>query len=92
MTLMLATRSLRARHLQKHDEWLDAMAPVLAARMGVSDNDPRPRLYCSTLLAASDAGIRTWFSGNTSGNLGDAMDAAINSLNELFCESGTPHR
>ena len=92
MTLMLATRSLRARHVQKQDEWLDLMAPVLAARMGADADDPRPRLYCSTLLSASDAGIRSWFAGQTTGQLSDAIDAAIASLSELFNEPDSATR
>ena len=84
MKLVLSTPSLRARHLVKQDEWLAEMGPVLAGRMGVDASDLRPRLYCATFLGASDAGLRAWFSGQTTGSLGDAIDDAIRSLDELF--------
>ncbi len=84
MQLVLSTPSLRARHLAKQDEWLAEMGPVLAGRMGVDASDLRPRLYCATFLGASDAGLRAWFSGQTTGSLSDAIDEAISSLDELF--------
>ncbi len=84
MKLMLSTPSLRARHLEKQDEWLAEMGPVLAERMGTGASDLRPRLYCATFLAASDAGIRAWFSASSTGSLGDAIDEAIRSLEDLF--------
>ena len=84
MKLVLSTPSLRARHLVKQDEWLAEMGPVLARRMGADATDLRPRLYCATFLGASDAGLRAWFSGQAAGSLGDAIDEAIRSLDDLF--------
>lgn len=81
LTLLRLTRqtpSLRARHLDKQDQWEDALTAALATRIGVNpDDDLRPRLYASVALSAVDVAIRHWDETGGKENLPDVIDNAF---------------
>lgn len=78
------TPSLRARHLDKLDQWLAQIGPVLARRMDAPAGDPTPRLYCSVLLAAWESAVQSWYSGTQDTDLGKALDDAVQALTVLL--------
>jgi AcrR family transcriptional regulator len=81
LTLLRLTRqtpTLRARHLDKQDQWEDALTAGLAERIGVdSGDDLRPRLYASVALSAVDVAIRHWDETGGKENLADVIDDAF---------------
>jgi AcrR family transcriptional regulator len=64
LTMLRLTRdvpSLRARQIEKQDQWARRLADELAERMGVdAARDLRPRLYAATALAALDVAVSHW--------------------------------
>lgn len=81
LTLLSLTRqtpSLRARHLDKPDQWEDTLTTALATRIGVNpDDDLRPRLYASVALSAVDVAIRHWDESGGKENLADVIHDAF---------------
>ena len=64
LTMLRLTRevpSLRARQVEKQDQWATRLAEELAERMGVdASTDVRPRLYAATALSALDVAVSHW--------------------------------
>ncbi|MEW1695718.1 TetR family transcriptional regulator [Streptomyces sp. NPDC093249] len=59
--LILRTPALRARFLERQDQWRDDLAAELAQRLGLDpDTDLYPRLAAGTALTAFDAVLRRW--------------------------------
>ena len=78
LRLTRQTPSLRARHLDKQDQWEDALTAALAKRIGVDpDRDLRPRLYASLALSAVDVAIRHWDEGGDKDDLAVVIDEAF---------------
>jgi len=84
ITLNRQTPSLRARHLDKLEQWLAQMTPVLARRMDVPAADPTARLYCTVLLGAWESAVQSWYSAGQNTGLATALDDALQSLTLLL--------
>ena len=85
IALYKRTPSLRARHLDKLDQWLTLIAPVLAQRMDAPADDQTPRLYSSVLLAAWESTVQTWYAaGAQDTDLGKTLDDAVQTLAVLL--------
>ncbi|MFF0630797.1 TetR family transcriptional regulator [Streptomyces sp. NPDC004296] len=62
--LILRTPALRARFLERQDQWRDDLAAELAQRLGLDpDTDLYPRLAAGMALTAFDA-VLQWWSGS----------------------------
>jgi AcrR family transcriptional regulator len=70
--------SLRARQVEKHDQWASRLADGLADRMGVDASvDLRPRLFASTALGALDVAVSHWDATCGSRPLGKILEEAF---------------
>jgi AcrR family transcriptional regulator len=59
--LILRTPALRARFLERQDQWRDDLAAELAQRLGLDpDTDLYPRLAAGMALTAFDTVLRRW--------------------------------
>jgi hypothetical protein len=83
ITLTRTTPAIRARHLDKQDRWLDAMSAAMAARMGVPEQDNRPRIFCAVALAAADAELIAFSAEDDETRIHAALDRAIGAIREL---------
>lgn len=69
---------LRARQVEKHDQWATQLANVLADRMGVdAAADLRPALYAATALSALDVAVCHWDAIARAQPLDELLDQAF---------------
>jgi AcrR family transcriptional regulator len=61
--VMISTPSLRARNLEKHQAWADALTPLVLERLRGADIDLRARTVVQAALACFDVSITTWATG-----------------------------
>ncbi|PZF11536.1 TetR family transcriptional regulator [Curtobacterium sp. MCPF17_011] len=62
--VMTSTPSLRARNLEKHQAWAEALTPLVADRLRGTDTDLRARTIVQAALACFDVSITTWATGD----------------------------
>lgn len=58
--VMTSTPSLRARNLEKHQAWADALTPLVEARLGGTDVTLRARTLVQAALGCFDVAVSTW--------------------------------
>lgn len=58
--VMTRTASLRARNLEKHQTWADALTPLVTNRLGGTDRDLRARTLVQAALGCFDVAVTTW--------------------------------
>jgi AcrR family transcriptional regulator len=70
--------SLRARQVEKQDQWATQLADVLADRMDTDASvDLRPALYAATALSALDVAVSHWDATGRTQTLGEVLDRAF---------------
>jgi AcrR family transcriptional regulator len=75
------TPAIRARLLDKHARWENAVTEELATRLGVDpDRDPRPRLIAAVALAALSTAVTRWVDGDGRENLPVLLDQALEAV------------
>jgi AcrR family transcriptional regulator len=64
MRVLMSTASLRARNLEKHLAWAEALIPIVEARLAGRNQDAQAHLRAQTLvhssLACFDVAMTTW--------------------------------
>ena len=84
--IILSTPSIRARELEKHQEWEDLLAPGIARRLpeGGSDRatdvDQRARVVVGAALACLRCATTTWLSSQGKVDASTALDELIDTL------------
>lgn len=58
--VMTSTPSLRARNLEKHQAWADALTPLVEARLGGTDVTLRARTLVQAALGCFDVAVSPW--------------------------------
>jgi AcrR family transcriptional regulator len=61
--VMTSTASLRARNLEKHHAWAEALTPLVAERLAGRDVDLRARTLVQAALGCFDVAIAAWAVG-----------------------------
>lgn len=78
--IMVGAPSVFARSLQLQAGWEDAVAAVLADRMGAGDSDIEPRLLAAAGLAAMRSAMHHWLATGTSTGLPDEVQSCFRRL------------
>ncbi|SMF79086.1 TetR/AcrR family transcriptional regulator [Streptomyces sp. Amel2xC10] len=70
------TPGLRARYLEKHLAWTDALLPEIAARLGAEDTDVelKAQTMINTALGCFDVALMRWADGGTDVSLAGLVD------------------
>jgi AcrR family transcriptional regulator len=83
------TPAIRARLLDKHARWENALTEGLAARLGVDpERDPRPRLIAAVALAAFSTAFTSWCSSGGRKDLHALADHALEAVGHGFDATG----
>lgn len=78
--VMTSTASLRARNLEKHLSWAEALTPLVAQRIGGRvDADLRARTLVQAALGCFDVAITTWSTGDEP----DAVEVLLRTFDVL---------
>lgn len=83
--LLGTSASLRARHVEKHQQWLALLAPDIARRLarnhGLTEPDATAaaaaHALVSAMLACLDSAMAVWAQGGGEGDLVEIYDAAV---------------
>jgi AcrR family transcriptional regulator len=78
--LLLDTPALRARHLQKHAQWHELLAPNIALRLGLPAGDtpdPRALAIVGAALGCLDIAVETWTRRGGAGDPEQIYDEAV---------------
>ena len=79
-TMLHASPSLRARQLEKRQQWTELLVPDIARRLG-ADADPMTQLRAGALvacaLACSEAATQAWVRSNGTVDMERAFDEAV---------------
>ncbi|MFE4874273.1 hypothetical protein [Streptomyces sp. NPDC056682] len=76
--LILRTPALRARFLERQDQWRDDLAAELAQRLGLDpDTDLYPQLAAGMALTAFDAVLQRWSGSNGAEDPAELTDRAF---------------
>lgn len=78
--IMFAAPTVFARSLQLQAGWEDAVAAVLAERMGSADGALEPRLLAATALAAMRSAMRHWLATGATASLPDLVATCFGRL------------
>ncbi|MEV6281263.1 TetR family transcriptional regulator [Kribbella sp. NPDC051770] len=80
--MMQDTPSLRARHLEKQQNWQDLLTPEVARRLRITDTptDPRPRAVAGAALACLDAANQAWTNSNGTKDMRELITQAMSVL------------
>jgi AcrR family transcriptional regulator len=79
--LIEATPALRHRWIERQAAIEEALAPVVAARLGIDDHtDVRPRLIAACAVAAIRVASDVWLANGATGSLIDSVDHALSLL------------
>ncbi|MEU6224880.1 TetR family transcriptional regulator [Streptomyces sp. NPDC047042] len=80
ITIMLhASPSLRARQLEKRQQWTELLVPDIAKRLGATDPmaEVRARALVACALACSEVATETWVRSNGTVDMEEVFDAAV---------------
>jgi AcrR family transcriptional regulator len=78
--MLLETPSLRARHLEKQQQWQDLLVPELSRRLGVPEDDPRdprPRALAAAALGCLDAADLAWTASDGKADMPELIKQAM---------------
>jgi AcrR family transcriptional regulator len=75
--IIFATPALRARHLERQDQWRSGLAAQLAERTGAEPEDLRPEITAAAALSALDIAIGHWVAGGGLGDVRVLVDRAL---------------
>jgi AcrR family transcriptional regulator len=79
-----STSTLRARRVEKHLKWAQALAPLVIERLEGRDRDLRGQSLVHAALGCFDAGIAAWARDDDSGpNAARCLRAAFSALRQL---------
>jgi AcrR family transcriptional regulator len=81
--MLLATPSLRARHLEKQLHWQELLVPDIARRLGAPDGgteDARAHALVASALACLDAASTAWARTDDDTPIETLLDAAIGAV------------
>jgi hypothetical protein len=79
------TPAIRARLLDKHARWENALTQGLAARLRVDpERDPRPRLIAAVALAAFSTAFTEWCSSDGRKDLHELADDCLEAVGHGF--------
>lgn len=78
--IMHQTPSLRARYIEKRLHWQDALAPLLAARIGGDDAELAAASIVATLMGCFDVAADFWIASNGEADLADLCDRAVSAV------------
>ncbi|MDX3455685.1 TetR family transcriptional regulator [Streptomyces sp. ME02-8801-2C] len=78
-SMLHASPSLRARQVEKRQQWTELLVPDIAKRLG--DTDPmaevRARALVACALACSEVATETWVRSNGTVDMEEVFDAAV---------------
>jgi hypothetical protein len=78
MRVLLSTPSLRARSMQKHRDWADALVPILRAADDLDETEARALVLCA--LSCFDAALEEWVGHDGARPLGEILDRAFRAV------------
>lgn len=86
--LLQTSTSLRARHVEKHQQWLALFAPDIARRVARSRGLDQPdaaaaasaHALVSAMLACLDSAMAVWAQNGGDGDIVDLYDAAVKAV------------
>jgi AcrR family transcriptional regulator len=71
--LMAGTAALRARNLEKHLQWAEALAPIIEDRLDGYDRHVRAQTLVHASLACLDLALLTWAQSTDETGIGHAL-------------------
>ena len=80
--IMATSPSVYARSLQLQAGWEDAVASVLAERMGCRTEELAPRLLASSALSAIRSSLRHWIATGQRSSLPELVEGCSDLLGE----------
>lgn len=80
MQLILNTPSLRARNVDKHLSWEDAVAPLLARAMDGDDNLVKSRALVRAALGAFDVALSQWSVSSEQQSMSELLRQALGAI------------
>lgn len=78
MRVLLSTQSLRARSMQKHRDWADALAPILRGICLLDETEARALVLSA--LSCFDAALEEWVGHDGARPLGEILDRAFRAV------------
>ncbi len=75
--IIFGTPALRARHLERQDQWRSGLAAELAERTGAEPDDLRPAITAAAALSALDIALGHWVSDGGVGDVRVLVDKAL---------------
>jgi AcrR family transcriptional regulator len=75
--IIFGTPALRARHLERQDQWRKGLAEEMAARTGASPDDLRPAITAAAALSALDIALDRWVAGGGTDDVRVLVDRAL---------------
>jgi AcrR family transcriptional regulator len=75
--IIYGTPALRARHLERQDQWRAGLAEALAERTGAAPDDLRPAITAAAALNALDIALARWVAGGGTGDVCSLIDKAL---------------
>jgi AcrR family transcriptional regulator len=85
--IIFGTPALRARHLERQDQWRAGLAEELAERTGAAPDDLRPAITAAAALSALDIALSYWVA---EGGIGDVRVLVDKALHIAIPECDTP--
>jgi len=83
--LSYETPAIRARLLDKHARWENAVTEELSVRLGVDpEQDPQPRLIAAVALAAFSTAVTGWCATKGGDDLHKLVDDALQAVGQGF--------
>lgn len=78
-----STPALRARNLEKHNDWAGLLAPLVAVRLDTGgDSHIRSEALVYSALACLDVALNTWAKNDGRRSLGELLDIAFDTLTD----------
>ena len=75
--IIFGTPALRARHLERQDQWRSGLAAELAQRTGAAADDLRPAFTAAAALSALDIALDRWVADGGTGDVRVLVDRAL---------------
>lgn len=75
--IIFGTPALRARHLERQDQWRSGLAAELAERTGATPDDLRPAITAAAALSALDIALDRWVADDGVGEVRVLVDRAL---------------
>jgi MftR C-terminal domain len=75
--IIFGTPALRARHLERQDQWRTGLAGELAERTGAEPDDLRPAITAAAALSALDIALGRWVADGGIGDVRVLVDRAL---------------